>query len=234
MSDEFLQYGDPGDCEWVCNCRRLVLAADHHRRHARSRPENHVRAPDETIERYLSRLFAARDQQPQPLSEADLAAIARDLGLTETDLATAQRVARDHRTRAQGYLQHRRWDDALAELEPAAALQPFETETIYLQAKAHAGRWRAHRQAVDRDRARALAKHCLAQQPDYAAAFQLLNDLDQLPVGRLARAPRGALVAGAICVGVGVPLTAAIASLLLWQRGVPDACARPCECAARD
>jgi tetratricopeptide (TPR) repeat protein len=133
--------------------------------------------PDRLIEVYLQRLLELR--QSQPLQQTDLEALALELGMTAEDLEVARQQAQDHLTRGQGYGQFQRWDEAIEELTQAVALNPIDPEMLQGLAAAYQARYQQRRQAADKTAAIALAKQCLALQPNDMAAIELISRLDQ-------------------------------------------------------
>ena len=167
---------------------------------------------NDVLQTYLSRILALKDQQPAGLSAAELEAIALELGLTAADLAAGQAEAERFVQRGQGFMRHRRWDDAITELSAAAALAPDRLAVLHALAEAHSARWRTGRDRQDRDRAEALARRCLSLSPDHEASFTLLNALDgQSLIGQVPGRP-AALPLTMALVGLG----AVVYALATW------------------
>ena len=87
------------------------------------------------IEKVLELLHRSEDKSPTSL---ELDAVARELGLSPGDRARLESTAADALARGQGFLEHGRPQDAVAELETAAALRPDHVETLHTLASARA------------------------------------------------------------------------------------------------
>jgi hypothetical protein len=112
----------------------------------------------------------------------DLEAVARELGMSDADMAQVEQVAKEHLERGSGYCRHHQWDEAIAELSTAAALRPTDVGTLHLLAEAYAGRWRGgSKKLSDRAEAERVAKRCIELKPDYEPPFALLEELDAKP-----------------------------------------------------
>ena len=126
---------------------------------------------------YLQRVLALKDERRTLPSPEELREIARELGLSETDLAAVEQAAEDHFLRGQGFLERRRWDDAIVELEEAVAVSPRSVERRHALAAAHAGKWQESHEASSRDRAEKLARECLELDPRHGESFEVLERL---------------------------------------------------------
>lgn len=153
---------------------------------------------DEIQREYIDRILELRQQRDESLTPEDLQEVARDLGLTEADLAAAEQAARDHLARGERYLEHGRCDDAVAELTDAAALAPGWLEAALRLAEAHAARHAARPNGADQAAAQRWARRCLELDPECEAAYELLNRVDQPVKGAVApvvrQRPNAALV----------------------------------------
>lgn len=134
-----------------------------------------------TVDRYVQRVLALRDEQTAEATAEELRAIALEIGLDEDDLAAVERSAADHFTRGEAYLEHERYADAITELEDAVALEPRRIEWLHALACAHAGRWRETGEVTHRNRAEALARRCLELDPRHSASIAVLDALDAAP-----------------------------------------------------
>lgn len=153
-------------------------------------PENPA-DPADPLHAYISKVLEllTTDNQPAP-TPGELAAVARQLGLTTEDEARLLRVGEEALARGLGYLEHGRPDDACAELETAAALRPHDVETLHALAAARAARAVTADDADDDRRARQLVRRTLDLDPRHKPSFELLNRLDrQRPGGRRAPPP---------------------------------------------
>lgn len=143
-----------------------------------------TRQPEHLMQQYAERLLQLRPNLRQLPEPADLDAIALDVGLSLDDLALLRQRVLDHVTRAEGYSEFRRWDDAIAELEQATALDPLNLETLYQLADTHRRRYEQRGKRRDRNAAAHLAHQCLQLDPSFRPALVLLDELEQ---------PRGVL-----------------------------------------
>ena len=130
---------------------------------------------DDTIRRYLERALELADQRDDALQEADLAQIARELGLDDADLARIAAEVEDSLTRGRGFAERQMWSDAIRELRDAATLAPTRSEITL--ALAHALIERG--EAKDRTEAEQLARHVVATNPHHDQAYELLARLSQ-------------------------------------------------------
>ncbi|HMB90132.1 MAG TPA: hypothetical protein VKP65_04745, partial [Rhodothermales bacterium] len=81
---------------------------------------------DQILEDYIARLLNVQDTRDALLDESDLQGAARDLGLSERDLARADAMAEAHRQRGKNFARHDAWDEAIAEFRQAMVLDPFD------------------------------------------------------------------------------------------------------------
>jgi hypothetical protein len=159
---------------------------------------------DDMIRSYVSRVMEVRERREGAMRAEDLRAIARDIGLSEEDLAAAEQEALDHIARGRQFLQHGRPDDAIAALSKAVALAPDQLDARIDLAQALRDRFR--RTGRDEDRAASIsqARACIDQDPSCQRAYLLLNELDQPAVG-----------AGSSGAGVGALIAAALGAVIL-------------------
>lgn len=168
----------------------------------------------QALDAYIQRVVALKAERRAVPSEEELREIALEIGLSESDLAAVDQAAEDHFQRGQGFLEHRRLDDAITDLSEAVALSPRRREWMHILAVAHADRWIANRDFADRDRAEALARECLEIDPRHEASFEVLNRLDQPSSLSTPAARSNAVIAIAMSA---LLLTVLVASLVLWR-----------------
>ena len=130
---------------------------------------------DDVVTRYAARLLALKAERDAVITDEDLQAIARDLGMSDADVDAVAGAVVAHRARGEGYLAHGRLDDAVAEFDAAAALAPRDIELLHALALALQRR----DGDGDRHRARTLSRRVLALSPAHAPSFALLNALDK-------------------------------------------------------
>ncbi len=160
-----------------------------------------------TLDIYIERVMALKQERRTTPTDEELRTIALDIGLDEADLVAVEQAAEDHFVRGQGFLEHGRYSDAIAELEEAVALAPRRVERLHALARAHSGRWLerqdgSDRGRADRDRAETLARECLEIDPQHGPSFEVLNALDNTPVAELRPRADGRRPMLAVAVGV--------------------------------
>jgi hypothetical protein len=134
------------------------------------------------IEKVLELLHRGEDAPPTPV---ELAAVAKDLGLTPDDRERLERTAADALARGLGYLEHGRPRDAAEELETAAALRPHDVDTLHALAAARAALAIAEGHASDDAAARVLVRRTLVLDPRHKDSVRAAQ-----PAGRRSRAWR--------------------------------------------
>ncbi len=171
---------------------------------------------ESTLSTYLKRVMALKDERRGTPSEEELKAVAREIGLSDEDLAAIDQAAEDHAARGQGYLEHGRFSDAITELEEAVGVAPRRVEWLHDLSRAYVGRWREGGEAADRDRdrAEALARECLELDPHHAASYEVLNELDRSPS---ASSPGKRTAAVITLFAAAMLLTVVIAGTVLWN-----------------
>ena len=133
---------------------------------------------DENIlQDYIARLLSVQDERDEWLGENDLKAVARDLGLSDEDLARIEATTEAHRQRGQHFSEHRAWDDAVAEYRQAVVLDPFDVPLIHALAVAHARRGEQTGDREDREAAERYARRCIELDPDHQPSYKLLTAL---------------------------------------------------------
>ncbi|MGB0591539.1 MAG: hypothetical protein ACPGU1_17835 [Myxococcota bacterium] len=151
---------------------------------------------DETqriIERYLD---VVQSERAEDVDQAELQAIARELGVSDDEIQAAESAAEAHVTRGRLHLEHALHDDAVREFGAAAALRPFDVPTRRGLADALVRRWESSGDRSDADLARTLALRVIEEHPDDHASYALLERLERgVP---LWRRPAGRFVAVAL------------------------------------
>ncbi len=135
---------------------------------------------NENLKAYFSKILELQQQQRnRALSENELHDIALSLGVSEADWQFVQKVFENHRTRAQGYLQHSNWQDAIPEFEQALTLKPIDLTCLYGIARAYELKWQQSDNKTDAQQAENYAKQCLEIKPDHQEALKLISNLRQ-------------------------------------------------------
>jgi hypothetical protein len=140
---------------------------------------------DRIVRDYISQAMEIQNGKHDEIP--DLKDIARELGMTDEEIAGVERAAAEHLERGEGYLRHRQWEDAIGELTVATALNPASIDAIYALASAYAGRWGQTRHKDDRAEAERLIKRCIDLKADHEASYTLLEQLNR--GGSAARTP---------------------------------------------
>ncbi|MDB5032910.1 MAG: hypothetical protein JWQ98_151 [Chlorobi bacterium] len=142
---------------------------------------------DRNIQNYIERITALQNERNSALSMSDLQSVARELGMSDDDLAAAEREAVNHRTRGMGLMRQGLWDNAVSELSASVGLHPSDVESLHGLAAAYAGRYREKADEGDRAQAESYAQQALAIDPNHAATFSLLGDLKKSSQGEPTR-----------------------------------------------
>lgn len=158
-----------------------------------------------TLERFIEKVLETRDPAEARAipDEAYFRTLAVKYGLDESlwDQLSLEREA--HETRGRLFYREGNWDEAIAELEQAFVIAPYETELAYDLGQAYAKRYEAGNDDADRERAGRLFRRCLEIDPSHAAAVSGISNLDRVP--RKSSAKRIALGTGALfCFALGL------------------------------
>ncbi len=128
------------------------------------------------LEKYITRLLDLQRHSAEQLTQAEMQQIAKEIGLTEQDLAEAAQTARDAIQRNQTYQEAGRWDEAAKELQLAADLQPFDANIESLWASFYFRKWKKLRRLKDFQAMETHIQKCLSLAPTHTTATQLLKD----------------------------------------------------------
>ncbi len=120
---------------------------------------------------YIRFLVEQRDRRNQELSREEMKRIALEMGLSEADLQQAEQIAHDHHVRAQNFMQHQRYQDAVDELKQAAPLLARDVPLHLDLARCYLG-------LNDAKQAEHWARYCLQLDPSAQDAVALLNQID--------------------------------------------------------
>ena len=141
---------------------------------------------EQILHDYIARLLAMQDEREEWLGESDLKTVARDLGLSDEDLARLDAVTEGHRQRGKNFGRHGAWDEAISEFRQATVLDPFDVPLLYELAVAHASRWEEAEDLEDRTAAERYARRCIELDPNHQASYELLTALKK-PMERPAK-----------------------------------------------
>ncbi|MBL1211358.1 hypothetical protein [Geminocystis sp. GBBB08] len=136
--------------------------------------------PHQAIELYIQRVTELSQLGQKIPTNEELLIIASELGITDQEIASAQKQSQAHFIRAKGYVTLSHWDDAIAELQEALAFNPFNLPMLHLLINAYLGRWKKTHNKQDEDQINFRVKQCLEIQPDDQESLKLLAQLDQL------------------------------------------------------
>src|SRR5690349_12750352 len=98
---------------------------------------------DQRIQNYLDRLLSLKNHQEGAISLEDMQSVARELGMTDEEVAAATRAAGTYLQRGREHIRHQLWDEAVDDLTGAASLDPTKPDPLYWLASAYNGRWLA-------------------------------------------------------------------------------------------
>ena len=132
---------------------------------------------DRIIEAYIQRLLAWE----KPITRATLTMIAEEVGITSGELEAISIQAKAHLTRGRGYIEFGCLDDAINELNQAAALEPVNLEILHALANVYGLRYNRTRERSDKQTALLIAKRCVELKPDDKEAIMIISFLEHTP-----------------------------------------------------
>ena len=145
-----------------------------------SSSNNNSSGRNQAIENYIQRVTELAQLGNKPLSNQELLKIASELGISDEEIAVAQKQSHAHFLRAQGYFNLNHWDEAITELEEALAFNPFHLPMLHLLVRSYLGRWKQRHNRQDEEQIKLRIKQCLEIQPDDQESLKLLSELDKL------------------------------------------------------
>lgn len=179
---------------------------------------------DALIGRYIERLSALDHPDAEPLDEAGLADIARDVGVSDAALQRAAQQADQLQLQGYAAMAAGQLDRAVDLLRLAAELAPGSAEAHLALGQAHAQRWQRDRRAADRQAAQRRANHATALEPDSPGAARLLAQLESpLPAAHEPAAAGSSRVPGWLTLAAGVGLGALLVLAGIAFRPAPPA-----------
>jgi|GEM_PF-4906417 len=128
---------------------------------------------EDLLRDYLQRVTKLREEMRDDMTFEQVQEVARELGMSQSDLAAAAQSAAAHRERGIRYSQHDQHDDAVRELRDAVALDPFSADGLYALAEALQRRGAS----ADRDEAITLARRVVDIDPRHERAYTLIRVL---------------------------------------------------------
>lgn len=151
---------------------------------------------------YVERLLAIEGDGAHRLDDDDLRRVARELGLSDEDLARVDKVVGDHLTRGQNFVARGLYREAADEIQQAAVLRPFDAAIATRLARAHLGHFHRTGERQARDRAQRWARRAIDIDADHKPAFDVLEACQQ-PRGNGKRAFVAAAALGLLGAGIG-------------------------------
>ncbi len=152
----------------------------------------------------FARAVATRQAAHDTLDEETMKAIALDLGMSEAEILEARAEGAARKERARGLMQRSLFDDAITELELAAAWNPQDVEVLTLLADCFVRRGRKRQNQSDMERGRELCLQALKVAP------AILQVIEMNPV----KASGGSSAVGVVVAAVAAVIVGAIALIV--------------------
>ena len=177
---------------------------------------------DEIIKTYVDRVMRLKDRSS--LGQAELDAVARELGLSEMDFARIDAEVAGHRLRGRRFMGAGRFADALAELDQALSLRPMDPGLIHALALVNFRMAQGSGDLQELAEAEKCCKRAVELDPAQKASYELLARIDRErgQHGRKRTALRKKIGAVAAAAVLGAALAIAIA-MTADRRPVPAA-----------
>lgn len=165
---------------------------------------------DGDLGRFLRKALEIQLAEPdESISEEELARIARNAGITEEEWQRICDRLDELLQKGRNFLQFRNYEDAILELEQAAALAPYRAGILIDCGKAHLGHWKETRTRSSRARAEELAWKALEIEPTSTEAARLLSEIKSAQ-------PINPSPARKSLIGTGVGALAVAAAVAAW------------------
>ena len=133
---------------------------------------------DPALEAYIRKLMEFQYQREEDnLSEAQLREIALEMGLSEEEFSKSREKAAEHRDRGIVFVDQANWEDAVWELEQAAALNPNDTDAARGLARAYIGMAEMKEDNSLFDKAEMMLKRVYRTNPRDAEAMEVSKTL---------------------------------------------------------
>lgn len=181
---------------------------------------------DEILRRYIEKIVRLqREREQEEISENDLRQIAVEAGMSDADLAYAEKRTLEYLDRGSGFIRYGNWDRAITELDQAAALAPANTTVLNALATAHWNRFLLRATEEDRDTAARYAERTLRIDPRNDPALRLLSTIHR--GGEEAPTPvvpgvHMARKRSTVGIALGVAIAALGAGIALWLIAAPS------------
>lgn len=144
---------------------------------------------DDTIRKYIDRALEVSHAAEHDLSADELAEIAREIGLSDADLARVDRAVEDGMTRGNNFLRQSMWDEAIRELDDVVALAPTNARAKVALAECYVERYAVGLVEEDRTIARALLQRAIDRDPNNQRPYELMNRLNGSPQSHALQVP---------------------------------------------
>lgn len=135
---------------------------------------------DRQIRNFISQLVLLEEADEHLLSPDELREIVLELGYDESDLERLEQTAQAHRIRGQNYTQVGALNRAAKEYAMALALEPQHLGTQHKYAQALFELYKSERDKDNLKLAGRLAEQCVARDPEFQPAYQLIGDIKKL------------------------------------------------------
>lgn len=158
--------------------------------------------PDEDLASlYATKVVEHLERKPDVVDADLLRTIAKDLGMTDEQLAAAVEQAEALLVAARGLRQHGQVEESVVALERAWALAPMRPDVRFALADALFARWRKSKHRRDLLQAKSFARAAIDLEPTNAEALSLLQRVHNEE--KLARSSsRAPLIAAGVAVVV--------------------------------
>lgn len=137
-------------------------------------------ASGDLLESFIKKILDYQDD-PQPAlpPQADLLAIAQDLGMSEEEWETFKKEGDEHYARGKNFLKYNNFEDALKEFQQAFVVDPYRKDLAFDIASVYGRRWEKTGNSEDKKQANIYARYCLQLDARHEGAAQWVSRLSQ-------------------------------------------------------
>ncbi len=133
---------------------------------------------EKILKNYINKILDIQQREEEKnLTNAELKQIAFEMGLDEDDWQNLQSEIKNSIIKANHYIEHRNYKDAIQELEQVLVLNPYNADTIYNLAFANYELWKRKINPKYKRKAERYAKRCIDIMPQYEQAIELISEL---------------------------------------------------------
>ncbi len=132
------------------------------------------------LEEYVSKMLEVQKEQfEKPLTLEELKEIAFSVGMSESDWQASQQVMQQHLSNGKAHLKNKNWQDAVAELKQAAAINPYQEDALYSLAVSYHELYRQSGKELYKAEAKSAADRALKNDDKKldSASIALLNEI---------------------------------------------------------